>query len=221
VGAAWQQVRQAVDQLGLPQPRGVDDDVEAVVRLLAAPGPYHALSSGDPSPVNCTIANGTVRFFDFEDAGFRQALMDAVVLRYLYPAGGPAWRLPASVADAVEPVYRQALAPACPSVRDQTNYERGIAAASTAWTILRLARLARVEAGPDRNPWLLLPPGWTAPIPSRSRRRQLVAIMETGIASARRAASRRWLPPASTSRASSSMIRARAAGGRIRRRRGW
>jgi hypothetical protein len=62
-----------------------------------------------------------------------------------------------------------------------------MAAASAAWTILRMVRLPKVEAGPDRTPWLLLPPGWSAPIPTRSRRRQLVAIIDTFIASARRA----------------------------------
>ncbi|MBI3971552.1 MAG: hypothetical protein HY332_09710 [Chloroflexi bacterium] len=50
-----------------------------------------------------------------------------------------------------------------------------------------MARLPRVEAGPDRDPWPLVPPGWSAPLPTRSRRRQLVAIVETCIASARRA----------------------------------
>lgn len=61
-----------------------------------------------------------------------------------------------------------------------------MAAASAAWTIIRMARLPKVDAGPDRDPWLLLPPSWSAPVPTRSRQRQLVAILETCIASAHR-----------------------------------
>ncbi len=184
---SWQGVRAAVDQLGLPPPYGVDDDVEAVAAALAAPGDYLALSSGDPSVVNCKVVGGRVRLFDFESAGFRHALIDATVLRYPYPTGGPVWRLPREVGDAAERAYRDELELACPGARDTPGYERALAAACAAWTILRLVRLQRVEAGPDREPWRLLPPGWAAPVPERSRRRQLVSIIETCVASARHA----------------------------------
>jgi hypothetical protein len=187
VADRWRSVRDAVARLGLPPPLGVEDDVEAVGRALGAPGTLLALSSGDPSPVNCKVVAGAVRFFDFEDAGFRHALLDATVLRYLYPTGGPPWRLPLEVAGPLEPAYRAAAAPGCPGVLDDAAYEQGMAAAGAAWTILRLARLPRVEAGPDRDRWPLVPPGWSGPIPSRSRRRQLVAILETWVDSARRA----------------------------------
>ncbi len=79
------------------------------------------------------------------------------------------------------------LAPVCAVARDDERYERGMAAAGAAWTVLRLARLPRVDAGPDGDSWRLLPPDWLGPIPVRSRRRQLVAILEMCIASARRA----------------------------------
>jgi hypothetical protein len=156
------------------------------VRTFAAPGAYLALSNGDPSPVNCKIAHGAARFFDFEGATFRHALIDATVLRYLYPTGGPPWSLPKDMADSIERAYREEMAGVCPSALDDADYERGMAAACAAWTILRMVRLPKVEAGPDRDLWLLLPPGWSAPIPTRSRRRQLVAIIDAFIASARR-----------------------------------
>jgi hypothetical protein len=187
VAEHWQQVQEAVAQFGLPAPCGVDSDVEALDRLLAGPGNCLALSSGDPSVVNCKILGSDVRFFDFEEACFRHALVDATVLRYPYPTGGPPWRLPHEVALQIETAYRAELAPVCTVAQDDNAYERGMAAASVAWTILRMVRLPRVDAGPDRDPWLLLPSGWSGPAPTRSRRRQLVAILETGIASARRA----------------------------------
>jgi hypothetical protein len=187
VAGHWQQVQAAVAQLELPAPHGVDGDIEALARLLMEPGSCLALSSGDPSVVNCKLVRDEIRFFDFEGACFRHALVDAAVLRYLYPTGGPPWRLPGEIALQIESVYRTELAQVCPIVQDDNLYERGMAAASAAWTILRMARLPKVDAGPDRDPWLLLPPGWSAPTPTRSRRRQLVAILETCIASAHRA----------------------------------
>jgi hypothetical protein len=186
---SWQHVQDAVARLRLPRPRGVDQDIAAVVHTFAVPGTYLALSSGDPSPVNCKIARDTVRFFDFEGATFRHALIDASVLRYLYPTGAPPWRLPRDLADPIERAYREAIGPACPDALDDANFEVGMAAASAAWTILRMVRLPRVEAGPDREPWSLVPPGWAAPLPIRSRRRQLVAIIDTFVTSARRAGS--------------------------------
>ena len=89
VAEHWQQVKEAVAQLELPAPHGVDGDVEALAHLLAEPGDCLALSSGDFSVVNCKISSGNVWFFDFEGACFRHALADATVLRYPYPTGGP------------------------------------------------------------------------------------------------------------------------------------
>jgi len=120
-------------------------------------------------------------------AGIRHALIDAAVLRYPYPTGGPPWRLPLELALQIEAAYRAELAQTCPITQDNNFYERGMAAACAAWTIIRLARLPKVDAGPDRDPWLLLPPDWSAPVPARSRRRQLVAILETCVVSAHHA----------------------------------
>jgi len=198
VAEHWRQVRDAVAHLGLPAPQGVDGDIDAIARLLNEPGDCLALSSGDISVVNCKIisdsdareptANSSiVRFFDFEEACFRHALADAAVLRFPYPTGGPPWRVPQEIALQVETAYRTELAKSCPIAEDGNLYERGMAAACAAWAIIRLARLPRVDAGPDRDPWLLLPSNWSAPTPTRSRRRQLIAILEMCIESVQRA----------------------------------
>ena len=183
----WARVRHAVHQLGLPQPRGVAGDVEVIAHLLAGSSDGLALSSGDPSPLNCMVVNDEVRFFDFEDACFRHPLIDASVMRYLYPTGGPVWHLPPEVANSVEASYRDKLRRVCPFATDDEDYEQGIAAACAAWTILRMTRLTRVDAGPDRDSWPILPLDWSAPIPTRSRRQQLVSILETCISSLRQA----------------------------------
>lgn len=148
---------------------------------------YIALSSGDPSVVNCKVINGQVSFLDFEEACLRPALVDAAVLHFLYPTGGPSWQVPRGMALQLESVYRAELARVCPAATEDASSYGGIAAAGAAWMILRMARLPLVDAGPDRDPWQLLPPDWSGPIPARSRRRQLVAIVETWIGLAGRA----------------------------------
>jgi hypothetical protein len=183
----WHQALGAVSQLNLPVPQNADGDIEAIACLLAASDDCLSLSSGDPSVVNCKVINGSVRFFDFEYGCLRHPFVDAAVLRYPYPTGGPPWQLPEEIEIQMEAAYRAELARGCPLFGDDSRYEHSMAAACAAWTILRLVRLPRVEAGPDRDPWLLLPPGWSAPVPLRSRRRQLLAILETCIASLRRA----------------------------------
>ncbi|BDI32419.1 hypothetical protein CCAX7_44700 [Capsulimonas corticalis] len=178
----------AVAQLGLPTPNGVDGDIEAIAQILADSDGSLALSSGDPSAVNCKIFPGAVRFFDFEEACFRHALADATVLRFLSPTGAPPWRLPQEIALSMEMTYRTELALACALAQDDRRYEQGMAAAVAAWTIVRLARLPKMDVGPDRNIWLALPPDWSQPAPARSRKRQLVAILEVCVATTRRAA---------------------------------
>ena len=187
---SWRQIREAVAMLGLPNPddaEGVERDIREIARILNEPGDFLALSNGDPSVVNCKVIGGHVRFFDFEAACFRHALVDASVLRFFYPTGGPPWQLPPELAHHMEEMYRAELARACPPIGEDAFYERGMAAASAAWAILRMLRLPRVDAGPDQDLWPLLPPDWVGPIPVRSRRRQLVSILETFVASAERA----------------------------------
>ena len=183
----WRRVSAACAALELPTPDvAADRDANQIVRTLSAPGAtLLALSSGDPSVVNCKAGDdGTVRFFDFEGACRRHALLDAAVaLRFPYPTGGPPWRLPPEVTSRIEAAYRSELARGCPAAEDDTTWHMGIAAGTAAWAVARLLRLPRVDAGPDRDAWPLVPPDWPGPVPERSRRRQLVAILETALAS--------------------------------------
>jgi hypothetical protein len=183
----WQQVQKAVMQLGLPTPQQIEGDIEAITCLLAESGGCLSLSNGDCSVVNCQISDGNIRFFDFEEACFQYPLIDAAVLRFPYPTGGPPWYLPPEVTLKGEAAYRAELAKVCPVAQDDNQWERGMAAAVAAWTILRLTRLPKVDAGPDRDAWRLLPSDWSASIPIRSRRQQLVSILETCIDSIHRA----------------------------------
>ncbi len=188
VEESWQEVREAVAQIGLPGPDdAVHNDVATVVRTLANPGAFRVLSSGDPSVVNCKVTDAGVRFFDFEEASLRHVFCDIVLLHYFYPTGGPAWLLPAELAARMERQYRSEWARSGAAPLTDSEHNTGVAVAATAWTVLRLARLQGVDTGPDPDPWLLLPPDWSGPAPIRSRRRQLVSLLETCSDSLRRA----------------------------------
>lgn len=186
VEESWEQVQKAESVLGLPLSQGAERDIASIARTLEADTGWLALSSGDPSVVNCKVTPSGIRFFDFEAACFRHVLIDAAVLRFFYPTGGPPWQLPAGVTVGIEAAYRAELARACSAASDSDAYERAMIAACAAWMLLRLERLPRVDAGPDSDPWTLLPPGWIGPIPMRSRRQQLVSIIETWVAMANR-----------------------------------
>lgn len=182
VSENWQHVRQAVAVLHLPAPSpAADDEIAGILDRLSVPSGEMTLSSGDPTFVNTLLIDGQPRFVDFEEAAFRHPLLDAVVLRFPYPTGGPPWRLPREIAEAMERAYRDAYGA---NRFDDAGYEQTMVAVLLTWTVLRLVRLPRVDAGPDCDPWLLLPPSWNGPPPVRSRRRQLMAIIETCLASA-------------------------------------
>lgn len=188
VEESWQETGDAVAQIGLPPPDDeVNDEVALVVRTLANPGAFRVLSSGDPSAVNCKVTHAGVRFFDFEEACFRHVFSDILLLRYFYPTGGPVWLLPPDIATYMEREYRNEWECSGASALTDEQYDTGVAVAAAGWTVLRLARLQGVEAGPDRSPWLLLPPDWSGLVPTPSRRRQLVSILETCSDALRRA----------------------------------
>jgi hypothetical protein len=181
----WRELQEIGEGLGLPRAQGVEADIEEIAQLLNEPVGYLAMSNGDPSVVNCKVIGSGVRFFDFEAGCFRHALIDASVLRFFYPTGGPAWQLPLEFARQMEETYRAELRHALP--RRENRFEKEMAAACAAWMLLRMMRLPKVDAGPDRDSWLLLPSHWEGPAPTRSRRRQLVSILETSVASLYRA----------------------------------
>ncbi len=84
------------------------------------------------------------RLIDFEFAGYRHALSDAVCL--FVP--GPAWITVDPIAGGLEAAYRQALCPAVPEAGDDRHFGMGIAAASLAYAIMRLSRISILDARP-------------------------------------------------------------------------
>ena len=139
---------------------------------LTQPGPFLALSSGDADANNYLIAGGEGRLIDFEAAGYRHAVEDAVCLH----VPGPHWlTVNDPIADGVEAEYRAALSGSVPEAMDDARFGAAMAAACLVFAIIRVHRFPKLDAR-------------GAGVPGRL---QVVSTLE---AAARAAAAHRSLP---------------------------
>ncbi|RVX44076.1 phosphotransferase family enzyme [Nonomuraea polychroma] len=158
--------------LGAPIRDRAERELATMLHELAEPGPFLALSNGDPEANNVLVhASGDpdVRLIDFEFAGYAHALRDAVCLHL----PGPGWLWVRD--DDLAAEYRRALARGVPEAEDDRRYGFGLAAACMHYALARLGRLPTVDARP----------------PAHDSRPQLVATLE---AAARTAEAHRALP---------------------------
>ncbi|MEU4230131.1 hypothetical protein AB0F17_38070 [Nonomuraea sp. NPDC026600] len=162
--------------LGVPISGAVEREFALALAELADPGPFLALSNGDPESNNILVrADGPpdARLIDFEFAGFTHALHDAVCLY----VPGPAWmRVAMSARPAgstplpqVGEVYRRALAAGVPQAEDERLYGMALAAACVAFALTRLWRLPVLDGRPTGD----------------GSRAQLVATLEAAASAAR------------------------------------
>ncbi len=129
--------------LGVPVSADIERELAAVLAVFSDPGPFLAFSNGDAGSNNFMFRSADGRLIDFEFAGYRHALSDAVCL--FVP--GPAW-ITVPLAGDLEVVYRKALCQAVPEAEDEHRFGLGIAAASLAYAILRLGRFSILDARP-------------------------------------------------------------------------
>ncbi|WP_228010625.1 aminoglycoside phosphotransferase family protein [Nonomuraea phyllanthi] len=167
------------ETLGVPVTGAAERELAEVAEELSDPGPFLALSNGDPEANNVLVHDGgppDARLIDFEFAGFTHALHDAVCLH----VPGPAW-MTVSAAPGFAPLpdlagtYRHALAAGVPEAEDERRYGRALAAACVLFALGRLRRLPALETRPAGD----------------DSRTQLVAILE---AAAHTAGTHRALP---------------------------
>ena len=142
----WHHAHQDAAALGLPLAGPAASELTAVLDELSAPGPFLALSHGDAESNNILVRESgpaDARLIDFEASGYAHALIDAVCLHVPGPGwisvGGPG---AAGLADQ----YRRALARGVPAAQDDRRYGFGLAAACMSWALLRLHRLAVLDA---------------------------------------------------------------------------
>ncbi|MGW5162414.1 hypothetical protein ACWEPN_43665 [Nonomuraea wenchangensis] len=138
---------------------GAAGELAATVAELREPGPFLALSNGDPESNNVLVhaaGEPDARLIDFEFAGYTHCLHDAVCLH----VPGPGWL---SVADpGPAAAYRRALAAGVPEAEDDRRYGFGLAAACLWYALVRVERLPALDARP----------------PGDDSRAQLVATLE-------------------------------------------
>lgn len=160
----WDQARASAAQIDVQPTVGVESEVVTVADELREPGPFRALSGGDGGPNNLMVlphdlAHGDARLIDFEAAGYRHAVEDAV---FLY-VPGPHWITAGdALADGTEAAYRTALAESVPEAGDDRRFGLAVSAACLAFAILRLHRFPKLSARDHDDP----------------SRRQLVSTLE-------------------------------------------
>jgi hypothetical protein len=113
-------------------------DAEAlqVQQILDVPGPFDAFTPQDACPDNHRLMpDGSLRFFDFEGATYRHALLDAAYLHTPFPTCWCVNRLPKDLPVRLETAYRTELRRGCEAADDDALFGRHLAAACAYWTI--------------------------------------------------------------------------------------
>ncbi len=116
LGRGWRETPASVEALlGVPVSADVERELAAVLTAFSDPGPFLAFSNGDAGSNNFMFDGDDGRLIDFEFAGYRHALSDAVCLFVRAPRGS---RLTRSVA-----IWRQSTVTRClrPCRKPQTS----------------------------------------------------------------------------------------------------
>jgi hypothetical protein len=145
MGNGWTETKGYAEALGVVPSGQVETELAAVVAEIADPGPYLSFSNGDAGSNNFLVANGDGRIIDFEFAGYRHALTDAVCLY----VPGPMWiTVSDPVVAGLEVEYRAALSRTVPQAADDRLFGFALAAACMAFAIERLHRFPVLDGRP-------------------------------------------------------------------------
>ena len=167
LGPDWAVTRQRLEALGLGLSSDVERELARVIEIHLHPGPFLALSNGDPEENNFLVDRRDGRLIDFEFAAYRLALTCA---RWIH-VPGPAWITVLDSASAeLEHTYRVALSQGIPEAEDDRLFGLGMAAVCLAFACDRLCRFVALD---QRRP-------------GDASRLQMVATLESAARAARR-----------------------------------
>ncbi|HYO53366.1 phosphotransferase [Archangium sp.] len=107
---------------------GLHEDLEAVARTLADPGPFLAFTHGDLAPGNVLFTPSGPRLLDFEYAGMRHALYDALMWLVTVP-------LPDELVARADITYRITLSAQCEAAQVDSAWTRARATVALARTV--------------------------------------------------------------------------------------
>lgn len=155
VTATWSRLKEQLPQV--PTTDGADSDITELVRLLADPGDYLALTNGDVCPQNCRLFGDHVRFLDFDGAAFRHAILDVAYLWFPFVDCPCRALLPIEIRNSLLAAYRAEMA-----VLDDASFYVGLTAACAAKAIQRASGWVSVQdtdatygMGISKRGWLL------------------------------------------------------------------
>ncbi|MFY0563499.1 phosphotransferase family protein [Archangium lansingense] len=115
----------AVDAKAAP---GLHEDLEDVARTLADPGPFLAFTHGDMAPSNVLFTPSGPRLLDFEYAGMRHALYDALMWLVTVP-------FPDELVARADITYRITLSSHCEAAQADSAWTRARATVALARTV--------------------------------------------------------------------------------------
>jgi hypothetical protein len=179
--------------LAVPVPSGLDDDAAAIEHALSTSSPWLAYCPGDTCPDNNRVlADGSVRFFDFEGSGWRHGATEAAYCRAPFCTCWCVALLPPGLTGAMEEAFMGTLDPPEPEAFRST-----VDLAAASWTVMSFDYFRRAvhdgrPIGPkgrapgDARQYLLL--RLTA-LEAMSERLPALAALATGLADEIR---RRW-----------------------------
>jgi hypothetical protein len=107
---------------------GLHEDLEAVARTLADPGPFLAFTHGDMAPSNVLVTPAGPRLIDFEYAGMRHALYDALMWLVTVP-------FPDELVARADITYRITLSAHCEAAQVDSQWARARATVALARTV--------------------------------------------------------------------------------------
>jgi hypothetical protein len=138
----WRETFRFAADFGVLAPSAVESEIGAMFDELADPGPFLAMSNGDPGTNNFLVAPGLPgKLIDFEFARYRHALLDAVH----FHVQSPQWvTLPNG--RPLEEAYRRQLAATVPEAEDEDRFGFGLTAACLSYALVRLHRLEKLAS---------------------------------------------------------------------------
>lgn len=142
VAGRWTETRANMESLGVAPSSHVEGELEEALAELSEPGPFLVFSNGDSAANNYLLDGADGRLIDFEFAGYRHALTDAVCLY----VPGPAWiTVSDPIVDGLESEYRGVLSSAVPEASDDVRFGFGVASACLLYAIARLHRFPLLD----------------------------------------------------------------------------
>jgi hypothetical protein len=167
LGRGWPNARQWLADFGLPIEGAAAAELARVEAALVDPGPFCALSNGDPQTNNFLTDGQSGALIDFEWAAFRNAFTTTNWISM----PGSAWITVAhDGSPALEDAWRAAASPGIPQVADDAAFAFGVAMSALAEACDRIIRFPLMDGRPAGH----------------QSRLQMVSTLESAAAVARR-----------------------------------